>query len=111
MSSNNPDFNIVKNVRIIEWLKAEIVAGLGTLFKAMVKNSEEAIQDSLAWLIVSCYFLGKRLGISFAKLDARIEQQLQAPQLQDHEIEEWYGDVTNLQNYLRERNLKDPNRM
>lgn len=106
MSSNNPDINIVKNVRIIEWLKAEIVTGIGTLFKAMVKNNEEAILESLAWLITGCYFLGKRLGFSYTKIDTRIEQKLSSPTMQDHELEEWYGDISNLEHYFRERNKR-----
>ncbi|MGE5581592.1 MAG: MazG-like family protein [Bacillota bacterium] len=104
MSSNNPDSSIIKNVRIIEWIKAEIISGSGALFKAMIKNNEEMILDSLAGLVMECYFLGKRLGVPFERLDARIEQKLQSSQLQEHEIEEWYGDVTNFQNYLKERN-------
>ncbi len=104
MSSNNPDINIVKNVRIIEWIKAEIVAGLGSLFKAMVKNNEEMILDALAGLVMGCYFLGKRLGIPYHKLDLEIEERLKSSHLQEHEIEEWYGDVTNLEHYIKERN-------
>ncbi len=104
MSSNNPDFNIVKNVRIIEWLKAEIVTGIGSLFKSMIRNNEEAILESLARLIAGCYFLGKRLGLSYAKIDTKIEQQLGSATMLDHEIEEWYGDVSNLQHYFKEKN-------
>lgn len=102
--SSNPEINIAKNIRIIEWLKAEIISGVGNLFKAMVKNSEEAILDALAGLMMGCYILGKRLGIPFSRLDLRVEQRLQSPQLKEHEIEEWYGDVSNLQEYLSERN-------
>jgi len=104
MSSNNSDLNIVKNVRIIEWLKAELVSAIGALFKSMIKNSEEAILDSLANLIMGCYFLGKRLGFSYGKIDARIEQLLDSSDMQGHEIEQWYGDITNLQQYVKERN-------
>ncbi len=104
MSSSNPDFNITKNVRIIEWLKSEIITGIGTLFKSMIKNNEEAILESLAWLITGCYFLGKRIGYPYAKIDAKIEQYLSSSSLQNHEIEEWYGDVSNLQHYFKERN-------
>jgi len=104
MSSNNPDFNIVKNIRIIEWLKAEIVSGIGALFKSMVKNNEEAILESLAWLITGCYFLGKRLGFSYSKIDGKIEQKLSSPAMQEHELEEWYGDISNLEHYFKERN-------
>jgi hypothetical protein len=106
MSSNSPDISIVKNVRTIEWIKAEIVTGIGALFKAMVKNNEEMILDSLAGLVLGCYFLGKRLGIPFNKLDTKIAERLESSQLQEHEIEEWYGDVTNLEQYFKERNQK-----
>ena len=104
MSSGNSDFNIVKNLRAIDWIKAELVAGMGSLFKALIKNNEEVIQDALAGLIVSCYFLGKRLGISFTKLDEIIRQKLQSPPMREHELEQWYGDVSNLENYLKDRN-------
>ncbi len=104
MSSNNSDLNIVKNVRIIEWLKAELITAISALFKAMIKNSEEVILDALAHLIMVCYFLGKRLGFSYGKIDAKIEQRLESPEMQEHEIEEWYGDITNLQQYVKERN-------
>ncbi len=104
MSSTNSDLNIVKNVRIIEWLKAELLSGVGALFKSLIKNNEEAILDALANLIMGCYFLGKRLGFSYAKIDAKIEQRLDSPEMQEHEIEEWYGDITNLQQYVKERN-------
>ncbi len=103
MSSNSPDINIVKNVRTIEWLKAELVSGIGALFKAMVKNNEEMIADSLAALIMGCYFLGKRLSIPFDKLDQKVINRLESAPLQEHEIEEWYGDVTNLEQYFKER--------
>ena len=103
MSSTNPDFNIVKNLRIIEWIKAEIVSGIGSLFKSMVKNNEEAILESMAWLITGCYFLGKRLGFSYAKIDTKIEQKLNSSPMQEHELEEWYGDVSNLSQYFKER--------
>ena len=102
MSLNNPDINIAKNVRTIEWLKAELVTGLGSLFKAMVKNQEEVILDSLASLIMGCYFLGKRLGFAYNRIEEKIAQRLNSAALQEHEIEEWYGDVTNLQHHFIE---------
>jgi hypothetical protein len=106
MSSNSPDIDIAKNIRIIEWLKAELVAGIGALYKAMVKNNQEMIGDSLAGLVAGCYLLGKRLGVPFHNLDTRIAERLESSQLQKHEIEEWYGDVTNLEHYFKERNQK-----
>lgn len=57
--SLSPEIDIAKNVRTIEWLKAEIITGAGNLFKAMVKHNEEAILDALAGLVMGCYFLGR----------------------------------------------------
>jgi hypothetical protein len=104
MSSSNSDFNIAKNIRIIEWLKAELLAGISSLYKAMIKNNEDLILDSLAHIIMGCYFLGKRLGLSYAKIEARLDERIKAAPLQEHEIEEWYGDVSNLQQHFKERN-------
>ncbi|HOJ79169.1 MAG TPA: MazG-like family protein [Bacillota bacterium] len=104
MPSGNHDLNIAKNVKIIEWLKAEIVTSIGSLYQAMVVNSEEMIQEALATLMVSGYFLAKRVGISYEKLDERIAQKLESPTMKEHEIEKWYGDVTSLQQYVNKRN-------
>jgi hypothetical protein len=47
--------------------------------------------------------LGRRLGFSYSKIDAEIEKRLDSTEMQEHEIEEWYGDVSNLQQYVKER--------
>jgi hypothetical protein len=103
MPSTNYEFNVVKNVKTIEMVKAELITAIGDLCKAMVKNSEEGILNALSNLVLGCYFLGKRLGISFAKLDEEIQKRLAAPELQDVELEKWFGDVTSLQQYTKER--------
>ena len=103
MAPNNSEFHIARQLRLIEWLKAELVATVGQLYKALVKNSETAIVDALANLVIGCYLLGKRLGISFAKLDGVIMEHLASPAFREHEIEQWHGDVTNLQNHWEER--------
>lgn len=103
MAPNNSEFHIARQLRMIEWLKAELVATVGILYKALVKNSEEAIVDALANLVIGSYLLGKRLGVSFSKLDGTIAAHLASPAFQEHEIEQWHGDVTNLQNHWEER--------
>ena len=97
------ELDIARNVRTIEWLKAELVGGIGSLFKALIKDSEESILDSLANVVVACYLLGKRLGVGFSRLDLKVEQKVTANINKVHEIEKWYGDFTALQYYLAER--------
>ncbi|MDI6871490.1 MAG: MazG-like family protein [Bacillota bacterium] len=98
-----PELDIARNVRTIEWLKAELVGGVSALFKALLKNSEDAILDALANVVVACYLLGKRLGIPFSRLDVKIENKVSANITKSHEIEQWYGDFSSFRRYLEER--------
>ena len=63
--------DIARNIKTIEWLKTELVAGISSLFKGMLKSNEELIADSLANIVVGCYLLGKRLGLPFGALDEK----------------------------------------
>ncbi len=98
-----PELDIARNVRTIEWLKAELVGGVSALFKALIRNSEEAILDALANVVVASYLLGKRLGIPFSRLDLKIESKVAANITKAHEIEQWYGDFSAFRRYLDER--------
>ncbi|MBM7856102.1 hypothetical protein JOC37_002527 [Desulfohalotomaculum tongense] len=93
------DSGIAKNLRIIEWLKADILTSLSALFKAMVKGSEERLLDALASLVITSYILGRRLGINFSRLDLKIEHKLRQGIDDDHEVERWYGDLSELLQY------------
>lgn len=102
---NRPDqeVDIARNVRTIEWLKTEILDGVALLFRAMIKNSEEMIIDSLATIVLSCYFLGKRLGVSFRQLDSKIEDKLRSYTGTEHQLEKWYGDISGLLHYFENK--------
>ncbi len=95
--------DIARNVRTIEWLKAEMMSEVAGVFKALLKNSEEAIVDGLANIIIAAYLLGKRLGISFSRLDMKISTKVKANIDKAHEIEKWYGDFSSLSRYLEEK--------
>ena len=103
MPSTNHEVNIVKNVKTIELIKAELVTAIGDLFTAMVKNSEEGIMHALSSLILGCYFLGKRLGIPYARLDEEIHERLNSSDMQTVDLEKWFGDVSSFQQYANER--------
>jgi len=101
--SPNQENSIAKNIKVIEWLKADILASLSAVFKGMAKGSEEKILDALASLIITTYVLGRRLGITFARLDFKIQSKLRKNIEEDHEVERWYGDLTELLHYLSEK--------
>lgn len=91
---------IVRNIKVVEWLKADLLTSLSALFRAMLRGNEERLVDALASIILNCYILGKRLGISFSRLDLKVEAKLRDGIDDDHEVERWYGDLTHLLSHL-----------
>ena len=49
------------------------------------------------------YLLDKRLGISFNEIDYKIKEKISLGIKEDHSIEKWYGDLTNLKNHIENR--------
>ncbi|MEG3072337.1 MAG: hypothetical protein HQP61_08575 [Peptococcaceae bacterium] len=94
---------IAKNIKVIDWLKADLVTSISALFKSMLRGSEELIIDALASLLITCYVLGRRLGVSLSRLDLKVEAKLRQGIDEDHEIERWYGDLSTLLNYLGDK--------
>jgi hypothetical protein len=94
---------IAKNIKVIEWLKADLMASTAFLFKAMLRSNEERLLDALASMVLTCYVLGRRLGINFSRLDLRVEAKLRQGIDDDHEVEKWYGDLSGLLKYLVEK--------
>ena len=90
---------IAKNVHAIEWLKAEISSQVGSLFRGLLAAREDAVVDSMAAIISCCYLLARRLGISFSRVDAKIDQRLRSSARDDHQLETWYGDLSSLMEY------------
>lgn len=97
------DSEILRKLRLIEWLKAELVTNVGAVFQAMAKNGEQAVLEGLAAVVASAYVLARRIGIDFSTLDkmiiTRLEQNIQL----GHEAENGYGDLSELQRHLRQR--------
>lgn len=95
--------DILRRLRLIEQLKADLVLSVGELFKAIVKNSESALADGLATVVITCYVLGRRLGIDFAVLDEAIGNQLNQNIKKNHEAEKWFGDYSEYLRHLRRK--------
>jgi len=97
-----PNTDVAKNIRVIEWLKADMLTSLSALFKSMIKGSESVLLDALASLVISCYVLSRRLGINFTRLDLKIEAKLRESIENGHEVEKHYGDLSRLLSYFTE---------
>ena len=98
--------DVTKNVKIIEWMKKELILSVGDVFDLIfkgVKPLDEALQDTLANIIMITYLLAKRLGISFSEIDYKIKEKISIGIDQNHSVESWYGDFSNLKKHMENR--------
>ncbi|MEB3103217.1 MazG-like family protein [Ferviditalea candida] len=97
------DVDLAKRAKVIEWLKTEVIDQVSRLFKGIWEGRSSRIADSLASLIVSCYILGRRLGIPYHTLDESIVQKLKKHREEGHQLEDWYQDISILEEHVRKR--------
>lgn len=99
----NKNVDITKNIKMIEWLKSELLTAIASLFETLVmgiKNSQEKVLDILANIILITYLLGRRLGITFENIDSKIKDKAKIGRIEEHDIEKWYGDLSELISHL-----------
>lgn len=104
--AKDAEFDIAKNIRLVEWLKSEILASVAELFRVLAnanKASQEILADCLASVITASYLLGKRLGIPYSLIDRKIESKIRLGIVEEHDVEKYYGDLTALSEYCRSR--------
>lgn len=95
------DGDILKKVRVIEWLKAELLTNVAELFKALLKGTEHTITDAVVNLIIITNILARRVGIDFERIDIEVQRRLNQNIQQGHEVEKWFGDLSAYAEYLR----------
>ena len=101
MSSHESE--IVRKLRLLEGLKAELVGSVGQVFHALAKSGEQSAAQALAAVIVNAYVLGKRLGIEFAQMEDAINARLEQNIKQETEVEKWYGDMSALRRHIHQK--------
>lgn len=102
----NKDIDIVKNMKTVEWLKSELLTNIAYLHKIFVdtdKNSKENIEDTISNMIMESYLLAKRLGIDFKDIDATLRTNIRLNLIEEHKIEKWYGDLSELLDHMDAR--------
>lgn len=97
------ELNIAENLRVLEWIKAETIGGVGDLFRVMTKGKDEQILDCLARLMITLYVLGRRLGFDYTRLSSRVQDNLLRNIEDNHQLESWYGDLSSLLAHLEEK--------
>jgi hypothetical protein len=91
------------NLRIIEWLKAELVESVSVLFKSLLRSGTEATLDALSTIVIICYVLGRRMGIPYQSIDMNIMHKINTTVNEASEIEQMYGDLTEFKKYFDRR--------
>jgi hypothetical protein len=97
----NQDFEISKNISAVEYLKTRMVTIIATIFQLLQRGNEKLLDKTLARLIIYSYLLGKRLGINPAKLDIKIEGELNREIQRGNQLERDFQDYSFLLQYFK----------
>jgi len=107
MGFQEKEIDITRNIKIIEWLKSELLTDIATLFKVLINGVKEDVHEvvceTLSNIILVCYILGRRLGNSYDVIEIKIENKIKLGLIENHDIEEYYGDLSDLSRHLRSR--------
>ncbi|PTX62429.1 MazG-like nucleotide pyrophosphohydrolase family protein [Melghirimyces profundicolus] len=103
MSRPERSVHIAKSMKVIEWLKTEILDQIANLYKGLHNSNQSLIADSLASLVVATYVLARRVGISFREVDQAVTRKLREAAKERHQLEDWYGDLSQLEEYINKR--------
>jgi hypothetical protein len=104
MAVPEKEIDITRNIRLIEWLKSELLSELANLFRVLAKGvreeTHEAVTDILSNIILISYLLGKRLGISYNAIELKIQKKVKLGLVEEHDVEKYYGDLSELSRHL-----------
>ncbi|PTM56884.1 MazG-like family protein [Desmospora activa] len=103
MSRPERSVHIAKSMKVIEWLKTEMLDQIANLYKGLHHANRSLIQDSLASLVVATYVLARRVGFSYREVDQAVTRKLREAARERHQLEDWYGDLSQLEEYISKR--------
>jgi len=98
------EIDITRNIKIIEWLKSELLTDVANLFKILVNGMKEEVHEvlseTLSNIILISYLLGRRLGISYNSIELKIQKKIKLGLVENHDVEKYYGDLSELAKHL-----------
>lgn len=97
---NFKGIDIAKNLRIIDSLKADLLACLSHLYSQMASETCEDLKDvaldTLSDAIIISYLLSRRLGVEYTAIEKQITSKIRLGLLQEHDTEKYFGDLSAL---------------
>ncbi len=110
MGLYDKEIDITRNIKVIEWLKSEILTDIANLFRTLVNGATEELHgylsETLSNIILICYLLGRRLGISYNAIEMKIQNKIRLGLIEDSNIEKYYGDLSELAKHLNSSRTK-----
>lgn len=106
----NRDIDIIKNMRTIEWLKAQLLSTVASLYETFAngeENTKENLEDVISKIILESLLLGKRVGLDYDDIKVTLKENIKLNLLEEHKIERWYGDLSNLLEYIEQQDNKE----
>ncbi len=98
------EIDITRNIKLIEWLKSELLTELADLFRVLStgvrEEMHEAVSEVLSNIILVSYLLGKRLGISYNAIEIKIRNKVKLGLVENHDVEKYYGDLSEMSRHL-----------
>ncbi len=98
------ELDITRNIRIIEWLKSQMLADVSSLFSLLVNGFKEEVHEhvseTLANLIIISYVLGKRLGTTYTAIQMKIDNKIKLGVIENTDIEKYYSDLSELSKHF-----------
>jgi hypothetical protein len=111
MALPEKEIDITRNIKLIEWLKSELITDLADLYKVLAGGAREelheAVGDVLSNMILISYLLGKRLGISYNAVEMKIHKKIRLGLVENNDVEKYYGDLSELSKHLGSNRRKE----
>ena len=90
--------------------KSELLTDIANLFRTLVNGAKEELHEylseTLSNIILICYLLGRRLGISYNAIEMKIQNKIRLGLIEEHNIEKHYGDLSELAKHLNSSRTK-----
>jgi len=104
MAVIDKEIDITRNIKIIEWLKSELLTDVANLFRVMFNGvrdeAHDAIADVLSNIILICYLLGRRLGLNYSAIESKLESKIKLGLIDNNDVEKYYGDLSELSRHF-----------
>lgn len=103
MRDTQKELDIAKHIKLIEWLKTELLDNVSALFRGFQQGRDLLLKEALANLIILSYLLARRLGMRYSQLDELILEKIRLGAGPHHDSDMWRSDLQTLENYFRNK--------